>query len=609
MLQRIPATMRSYAPLYPMAALLLAASIFGVDTFTSLDSAAIAVGYIVVVLISSSFFSRRSLLAVGVLCAILTLSSFAIVHGNAYESDPFARCLISICAIGIITFLALKNQQATLDLRNQAALLDLTHDAIIVRDGDDVITYWNAGAEEEYGWTSEQAVGRQAAELLKTKFPTAPGRIALQLHAEDRWEGELTQTKRDGTEVVLASRWSLQRDERGRPGATMEINNDITERKRADEKLRQAEQELRHAIDTIPGMVWSASGTDGSMVLFNARWSDLGWTAAEVAKGRWQSVVHPDDVQQVEAEWSRSFATGQPFEAECRVRSVESEYRWHLARASPLRDENGQILRWYGINTDIQDRRRAEDALHKTQAELAHVTRVTTLGELTASIAHEVNQPLAAIVTNGEACVRWLQRDVPDLDEVLNSVERMISDGRRASQVVARLRALARKSDPRQTNLSMNEIVNDVLLLVERELVKQRVTLQLELEPSPPTVLGDRVQLQQVIINLVMNAIQAMSGVADQPRVLSISSRSQAPDTKDRSTSLEVRDTGVGIDPSSIAQLFTAFHTTKADGMGMGLSICRSIVEAHGGRISVATDQERGACFVVRLPATRETLS
>ena len=151
----------------------------------------------------------------------------------------------------------------------------------------------------------------------------------------------------------------------------------------------------------------------------------------------------------------------------------------------------------------------------------------------------------------------------------------------------------------------MNEIVDDVLLLVERELVEQRVALQLDLEPSPPAVLGDRVQLQQVIINLVMNAIQAMSGVTDRPRVLSISSRSEAPGTDERSMILEVRDTGVGIDPSSTAQLFTAFHTTKADGMGMGLSICRSIVEAHGGRISVATDLERGACFIVRLPDRR----
>ena len=386
----------------------------------------------------------------------------------------------------------------------------------------------------------------------------------------------------------------------------MEINNDITDRKRADEKLRQAEQELRQAIDTIPGMVWSASAADGSMVLVNARWSDLGWTAAEVAEGQWQSVVHPDDAQRLEAEWSRSLATGEPFEAVCRVRSVGSEYRWLLARAAPLRDENGRILRWYGVNTDIEDRRRAEDALHKAQAELAHVTRVTTLGELTASIAHEVNQPLAAVVTNGEACLRWLQRDVPDLDEVRSSVERMISDGRRASQVVARLRALVRKGDARQARLNMNEIVDDVLLLVERELVEQRVALRLDLEPSPLPVLGDRVQLQQVIINLVMNAIQAMSGVTDRPRVLSIRSRSRAPDTDDRSTIVEVRDTGVGIDPSSMAQLFTAFHTTKADGMGMGLSICRSIVEAHGGRISVAPDLERGACFVVSLPIIEE---
>jgi PAS domain S-box-containing protein len=609
MLQRTPSMMRSYAPLYPMAALLLAATIFGVDTFSSLDSAAIAVSYVVVILISSNSFSRRGLVAVGVLCAILTLTSFAIVHGNAYESDPFARCLISICAIGITTFLTLKNQQATLDLRHQAALLELTHDAIIVRDGDDVITYWNAGAEEEYGWTSEQAVGQRATVLLRTRFPDTPRSIALQLHAADRWEGELTHTKRDGTEVVVASRWSLQRDERGRPGATMEINNDITERRRADEKLRQAERELRQAIDTIPGMVWTASAEDGAMVLFNARWSDLGWTAAQVAEGQWQSVVHPDDAQRLEAEWSRSLATGEPFEAECRVRSVESEYRWLLARAAPLRDDNGQILRWYGINTDIEDRRRAEDALHKTQAELAHVTRVTTMGELTASIAHEVNQPLAAVVTNGEACLRWLMRDVPDLDEVRSSVERMISDGRRASQVVARLRALVRKSDPRQVKLSMNEIVNDVLLLVERELIKQRVALKLDMEPSPPLVLGDRVQLQQVVINLVMNAVQAMSDVTDRPRVLSISSRSGPPDSPERSIILEVRDTGVGIDPSSMAQLFTAFHTTKADGMGMGLSICRSIVEAHAGRISAVTGQERGACFVVRLPVKQEVLS
>ena len=534
---------RSHAALYPIAAFAVAAAIFFIDTFSSLDSAAIAVAYVVVVLMSANFFSGKGLLAVGVLCAILTLGSFAIVHGDSSESDPIVRCLISLCAIGITTFLALKNQQATLDLRDQAALLELTHDAIIVRDSDDVITFWNAGAEEEYGWTCEQAVGRRATELLKTKFPDTPGRIAVQLHAADRWDGELTHTKRDGAEVVVASRWSLQRDKRGRPVATMEINNDITDRKRADEKLRQAEQELRQAIDTIPGMVWSASAADGSMVLVNARWSDLGWTAAEVAEGQWQSVVHPDDAQRLEAEWSRSLATGEPFEAVCRVRSVGSEYRWLLARAAPLRDENGRILRWYGVNTDMEDRRRAEDALHKAQAELAHVTRVTTLGELTASIAHEVNQPLAAVVTNGEASLRWLQRDVPDLDEVRSSVERMISDGRRASQVVARLRALVRKGDARQARLSMNEIVDDVLLLVERELVEQRVALRLDLEPSPPPVLGDRVQLQQVIINLVMNAIQAMSGVTDRPRVLSIRSRSRAPDTDDRSTIVEVRDT------------------------------------------------------------------
>jgi PAS domain S-box-containing protein len=483
MLDRTSPIARSRPRLDPIAAFALAAGIFSIDTFSSLDSAAIAVGYVVVVLISANFLNRNGLLAVGVLCGFLTLASFAIVHGGTYESDPIARCLISLCAITITTFLALKNQQATLELRNQAALLELTHDAIFVRDGDDVITYWNAGAEEEYGWTSEQAVGKRATELLKTRFPDSREHVMQQLHAADRWEGELAHTKRDGTEVMVASRWSLQRDERGRPVATLEINNDITERKRADEKLRQA------------------------------------------------------------------------------------------------------------------------------QAELSHVARVTTLGELAASIAHEVNQPLAAVVTNGEACLRWLLRDVPVLEEVRSSVERMINDGRRASQVLARLRGLARKSEPRQLPLDVNEVIHDVLPVVEQEMIEQRVVLHLDLEPAPPAILGDRVQLQQVIINLAMNAIQAMASITDRPRLLSIRSRTQTSDGGEGSLIVEVRDSGVGIDPSSAALLFTPFHTTKPNGMGMGLSICRSIVEAHGGRISVAAGVERGACFIVRLPVLKEALS
>src|SRR4051794_5594092 len=339
MLQRTSMVSTPASWLYPPATFALMAGIFIVDTFSPLEFA-IAVTYVVVVVAAANFLDRRGVAATGVLCAILTLGSFVIVHGSFHQSGPVLRCLISLCAICITTFLTLKNQQAAHDLGGQAALLNLTHDAIFVRDRGDTITYWNAGAEGEYGWTSEQAVGRRATDLLKTRFPDTFERIAQELQATDRWEGELILTKRDGTEVVVASRWSLQRDARGRPVATMETNNDITERKRADEKLRRAEQQLRQAIDTIPGMVWSASPADGSIVLVNARWSELGLTPAEVAENQWQSVVHPDDAQRVEAEWSRSLATGEPFEAMCRVRSAEGEFRWLLARAAPLRDGN-----------------------------------------------------------------------------------------------------------------------------------------------------------------------------------------------------------------------------------------------------------------------------
>jgi PAS domain S-box-containing protein len=305
--------------------------------------------------------------------------------------------------------LALKNQQSTLDLRHQAALLDLTPDAIIVRDGDDVITYWNARAEEEYGWTSEQAVGRRATELLKTKFPDTHGRIGLQLHAADRWAGELTHTKRDGTEVVVASRWSLQRDERGRPGATMEINNDITERKRADEKLRQAEQELRDAIDTIPGMVWSASAADDRW--FCSTRAGRTWVGQlpklPRANGNPWCILMMRNGSKANGRgrW-RPGSLSQPYVVCDRRRAnIVGSWRAHrhcATRTAKFCAGTASIHRGSppGRRCAPQDAGRACTCDASDDAGRAH------------------GQPLAAIVTNGEACLHWLLRNVPDLDEV-----------------------------------------------------------------------------------------------------------------------------------------------------------------------------------------------
>jgi C4-dicarboxylate-specific signal transduction histidine kinase len=271
----------------------------------------------------------------------------------------------------------------------------------------------------------------------------------------------------------------------------------------------------------------------------------------------------------------------------------------------PLFDMKGKFLGYRGTGTDITATIRAdhaERALRTAQAELAHVTRVTTLGELTASIAHEVNQPLAAVIANAEACLRWLDRETPDLAKARRSVEWVISDGNRASEVVRRVRALANKTDMEKLPLDLNDVVREAIALVQRELSSHRVSLRTELTPAPPLILGDRVQLQQVVINLVMNGIEAMQTVRDRPRELVIRLRRG----ETHGMLLSVTDCGVGISAEDTDRLFKAFFTTKSTGMGMGLSICRSIVEAHGGRLSVSGNEGPGATFQFVLPLHQE---
>jgi PAS domain S-box-containing protein len=483
-------------------------------------------------------------------------------------------------------------KRAEAALREQASLLDLTHDTVFVRDMNDVITYWNRGAEELYGWKKEAAIGQVSHQLTQTIFPAPLAEINAEFLRTGRWEGELRHTKRDGTQVVVASRWSLQRDEQGNPMAILETNNDITERKRAEQALTLFRSLIDHTNDTIEVI----DPETGRFLDVNeqacrahgyTREEYLALTVPEIdpliGARPWEETM--EEVRRsgsliFESQHRRKDGSGFPVEVNANYIRLDRDY--HVA-----------VIR------DITERKRAEEALRQTQAELAHVTRVMTMGALTASIAHEVNQPLAAVVTNGNACLRWLAREVPDLEEARAAVERIIKEGNRASEVLRRIRALAQKANPQKAWLDLNDVIREVVALMYGEVRQQRVALRTDLAAALPPVLGDRVQLQQVILNLMINGIEAMQAVADRPRELRIRSQRHDADT----VLVAVQDAGIGLDPQQMVRLFDAFFTTKPGGMGMGLAICRTIIEAHGGRLWASPNDSPGATFQFTLPA------
>jgi signal transduction histidine kinase len=286
------------------------------------------------------------------------------------------------------------------------------------------------------------------------------------------------------------------------------------------------------------------------------------------------------------------------FEYESAIRTAGGERRAIMMAATfpPDMESYDNVL----ISVlDITERDRARRALQQAQSTLAHVSRVSTLGELTASIAHEVNQPLAAIVTNGEACLRWLDRDPPDLAEARACIERTVGEGRRAGAVVQRLRALARRADPQIVSLDVNAVIQESARLVQREAADHGVAIRLELQPSLPALRIDRIQLQQILINLMVNAMHAMEAVQGRPRGMSIQSRAEMP----AALRISVSDRGTGIAPDAMDRLFDAFFTTRHEGIGLGLSICRSIVEFYGGRIWAENNADCGATMHILFPA------
>jgi PAS domain S-box-containing protein len=372
------------------------------------------------------------------------------------------------------------------------------------------------------------------------------------------------------------------------------LRKEIAERERAQEAVRRSEDRLRLVVDTLPAMVWSKL-PEGSADFLNQRFREYtGFTLEEGLGWGWMNAFHPED--RAEEEWRAAFAAGEPFEKEARLRRADGVYRWFLLRAAPLRDERGNVVKWYGTTADIEDRRRAEESLQEAQDKLAHVTRTQAMGELAAAIAHEVNQPLTAIVTNANFSLRQLKGSTANLDELRTAITEIVNDGTRASAVISRIRGLLVKGSPRRMELDINKVIQEVITMLRNELTRNRVSLRTDFASNLPPVSGDPVQLQQVLINLVVNAIESMRLYTDRTRELRIRSAKNA-----HGILVQVQDSGPGIKPELADGIFEPFFTTKAEGIGMGLAISRSIIESHGGQLSLVS-ASRGALFQFILP-------
>jgi PAS domain S-box-containing protein len=375
---------------------------------------------------------------------------------------------------------------------------------------------------------------------------------------------------------------------------------DITERLEAEQALRASEERFRRAleIETVGILFFTP---DGKITGANDAFLRMGgYSREDVATGRlrWDELTPPEWMPHALRAVEEFKATGRTTPYEKQYMRTDRSRWWGLSAATLLNEYEG-----VEFVLDISGRKQAtEEALRQTQAELAHASRLTTMGELAASIAHEINQPLTAVVTNGNACLRWLARETPDLAEARAAVERIIREAHRASEVIRQVRALVRKTDPQKVWLDLNGLIPEVVALVQSEARRHGVALRTALTATLPPVLGNGVQVQQVLLNLLLNGIEAMQPVTDRPRELLLRSQRHGADA----VLVAVQDSGIGLDPERTARLFDAFVTTKPGGLGLGLAISRSIIEAHGGRLWASPNAGPGATFQFTLPTGGE---
>jgi PAS domain S-box-containing protein len=566
---------------------------------------------------------RRWVFWTAVFSISLTLINYAVVP--LLVSHVIAKILgILGLGFGLLCFL-----WAIELLRERARLLDQTQDSISCCDLNGVITFWSKSATQLYGWTSEEACGCMSRDLLKTRLPIPAAELRAALLEKGVWEGQIVNRAKDGRQLTLYSRWSLLRDAFSRPHGILEISNDISHCKEADQASHRSEIRYRTIFETAvisilecdisavrhrtvalrkdtpideylrehPKFIREAIGLMRVIDVNDAGIRMFGVRGKEDLLGNFER-FWPVKSERVFADAMIAVSENRPmFEAEVTMQTEDGrlfELIFTLARSSEAEYRNIVFLSLI----DITPLNRVRSALQLAQSDLAHATRITSLGQLTASIAHEVNQPLAVIVANGQAGLRWLHREMPNIPAAITSLERLVGDAKRAGSIIHGVRSLARNDASEQVRLDLNEVVSESLLLLASELNRFGVKLTIDLCDTRLYIQADRIQIQQVMINLVTNAIQAMSESHDRPRLLHVSTII----VNSTGVVVTVNDTGPGIGPMVRDRLFTAFTTTKADGMGLGLSICETIVSRHGGLISASDNDGLGASFSFTLP-------
>jgi PAS domain S-box-containing protein len=489
------------------------------------------------------------------------------------------------------------------ELQKQTSRLDelfeQAPEAVAVVSAEDRVIRVNKEFTRMFGYEPDEVLQRPINDLIVPGGQIENSLAYTRLLREGgRVEVETVRRRKDGTEIDVSLLAVAVRAPSGEQMVNYARYRDITERKRAEGRLRESEARFQAMADTAPVLIWM-TGTDGLCNYFNKPWLEFTNRTMEQEVGTgWIEGVHPDDVQGCFDCFLPAFEARKPFTMEYRLKRADGEYRWVMESGIPRYTGGGEFTGYIGSNVDITELKSAEaerERLHQLEADLAHMNRVSMMGELAASLAHELKQPIAAALTNAKTCLRWLRRDTPEVAEGCEAALRMINDAARAGEVIDRVRSLYRRETSQREHLDLNEMIREMIVLLQDKANRASISIRTELDPGLPVITADRVQLQQVLMNLTLNGIEAMK---DANGEMTVTSKR----TDDGQLLISVSDSGIGLPSGEVDRIFKAFFTTKAQGTGMGLSISRKIIESHGGRLWASANTERGATFQFTLP-------